>query len=128
MTLVGAMRVSSTGMTAERFRMNVIAENLANANAIGVGGQPFLRRSVYLRGDRDGVEVLAVRRDPSPPFKVYDPGNPYADADGMVAKSNVEPIREMVDLVGASRSYEANVAAFNSAKKMMQAAMQIGRV
>lgn len=128
MTLGASMRVSSSGMTAERFRMNVISENLANANAMGVGGQPFMRRSVYLTGNRDGVQVAGIKRDPTPPTKVYEPGNPYADANGFVAKSNVEPIREMVDLVGASRSYEANIAAFNSAKKMMQAALQIGKV
>lgn len=128
MTLNGAMRVSASGMTAERFRLDVISANIANANSTGVNGQaPYRARNVRLVGDESGVRIAGVVEDQREFRRVSDPGNPMADADGFVTYSNVEPIEQMVDMLGASRAYEANVAAFNSARSMVRAAFAIGR-
>lgn len=124
MTLSSAMRVSSTGMSAERFRMDVISANIANANSTGPNA--YQARSVELAGDTQGVRVLRTSVSQAPPRRVFEPGNPLAGPDGMVAYSNVNPVTEMVNMIGASRAYEANVAAFNSARAMLQSALTIG--
>lgn len=129
MTLGQSMRVSASGMAAERFRMDVISTNIANANSMKIGNQdPYRRRNVELHGDENGVRILRIIQDQSPLRQVYDPGNPYRDAKGFVYYSNVNPITEMVDMLSASRSYEANIAAFNSAKGMVRSALNIGKV
>lgn len=128
-TLLGAMRISSSGMSAERFRMDVISSNIANANSMGVNGaDPYRRREVELTGGDDGVQVTGIVEDQRPFTKVSDPGNPNADVDGFVTESNVQPIEEMINMMGASRAYEANIAAFNSAKGMIRNALNIGKV
>lgn len=128
-TLSAAMRASSSGLTAERFRMDVISSNIANANSTGVNGRdPYRRREVVLQGGEDGVRIMAIIQDRAP-FRIeHDPSHPNADADGNVRYSNVEPIGEMVNMLGASRAYEANIAAFNSAKGMIKSALTIGKV
>lgn len=124
-----AMRVSATGLHAERFRMNTISENIANANSVAPPGQPsYQRQVVELAGGADGVRVTRVTRDTSPDRAVYEPGNPFSDSKGFVHYSNVDPIKEMVNMLSAGRAYEANIAAFNSAKSMVRAALQIGKV
>jgi len=132
MSLSGAMRVAASGMTAERFRMDVISSNIANANSMQVKGgpEPYRRRDVVLEGDANGVKIVGVVQDPleTRPFKkTYDPGNPNA-VDGFVTYTNVEPVYEMVNMMSASRAYEANIAAFNSAKAMVRSALNIGKV
>jgi flagellar basal-body rod protein FlgC len=128
-TLSGAMRVSATGLTAERFRMDVISSNIANASSMKIGGKdPYRRRDVSLSGDANGVQILGIVEDQKPFRIANDPGNPNADAKGNVTYTNVEPIAEMVNMIGASRAYEANIAAFNSAKGMIRSALQIGKV
>jgi flagellar basal-body rod protein FlgC len=123
------MRVSATGLAAERFRMDVISANIANANSSRVNGkEPYRRRDVELVGDQNGVRIQRVVEDRSPFVAKFEPGNPNADAEGMVYYSNIEPVSEMVNMIGASRAYEANVAAFNSAKGMVKSALTIGRV
>lgn len=124
-----SMRISASGMVAERFRMDVISTNIANANSTKVGGQmPYQRRIVQLAAGPDGVRITGVIRDPRE-FRVeYDPGHPNADAQGRVLYSNVRPIEEMVDMIGASRAYEANIAAFNAARGMIRSALNIGKV
>ena len=131
MPISGAMRIAASGMTAERFRMDVISSNIANANSMQVKGgpEPYRRRDVVLQGDVNGVQIVGVVQEPieKRPFRqVYDPGNPNA-IDGYVNYTNVEPVFEMVNMMSASRAYEANVAAFNSAKSMMRSALNIGR-
>jgi flagellar basal-body rod protein FlgC len=128
-TLSGAMRMSASGLSAERFRMDVISSNIANANSTGVNGRdPYRRREVVLQGANEGVRIVAVTPDRSP-FRVeHDPSHPNADAQGNVRYSNVEPITEMVNMLAASRAYEANIAAFNSAKGMIKSALTIGKV
>ncbi len=128
-TLGKAMRVSASGLAAERFRMDVISSNIANANSMRANGKdPYRRREVVLEGNADGVRITRIVDDPSNFREVSDPGNPNADARGIVTYSNVEPILEMVDMLGASRSYEANIAAFNSARGMIRSALNIGKL
>lgn len=128
-TLTNAMRISASGLNAERFRMDVISSNIANAGSMKVGAQdPYRRRSVEIVGDIEGVKIARVIED-ARPFRIkYDPSNPNADKEGNVTYSNIEPINEMVDMIGASRAYEANIAAFNSAKGMIRNALNIGKV
>ncbi len=129
MTLNQIMRLSSTGMVAERARMDVVSANIANANSIRTPNQDaYHRQEVVLQGGENGVQVQKIVQDPSPLRVVNEPGNPYADANGNVFYSNVDPVSEMVNLMSASRAYEANVAAFNSAKGMLKAAMTIGKI
>jgi flagellar basal-body rod protein FlgC len=124
-----AMRVSSTGMAAERFRMDVISVNIANANSMKTGAQdPYRRHVVRLEGNENGVQVSGIDVDQSPLQASYEPGSPFADKDGNVYKTNIEPIQEMVDMMSASRAYEANIAAFNTAKSMVKSALSIGKV
>lgn len=127
-TIGGAMRVSSTGMSAERYRMDVISTNIANANSSArPGEEPFRARLVMLGGNERGVRVLSTAASAAPFRREFEPGHPNADAEGYVRYTNIDPIREMIDMMGASRAYEANVAAFNSAREMMRAALTIGR-
>ena len=129
MTINNAMNISTSGLSAERFRMDVIADNIANANSTQVGTQePYRRKDVVLTGSDNGVQVAGVQDDQQPFSQKYDPGNPYADANGYVKATNVQPINEMVDMMSASRAYEANVAAFNTEKGMVRAALSIGKV
>jgi len=128
MNLNSAMNISSTGLAAERFRMDIISGNIANANSVSANGKGAYRRhNVVLTGGPDGVEVTQVVTDPSPLRKEHDPSNPNHDANGDVYFSNVNPITEMVDMLGASRAYEANVEAFNTAKGMAKEALNIGK-
>jgi flagellar basal-body rod protein FlgC len=128
-TILSAMRSAASGMFAERFRMDVTAANIANAQSVKVGDQdPYRRRFVVLETGPEGVRVRSVEEDEGPLRKVAEPGNPLADSEGFVYYSNVDPILEMVNMITASRAYEANVAAFNSAKGMVRAALNIGKV
>ncbi len=123
------LRTSASGMSVERFRMDVVSGNIANANSMKVGGQdPYRRRDVVIAGGPDGVRIVQIEEDQTPFRVVKDPSNQYADQEGNVTYSNVDPIKEMVNMISAGRSYEANVAAFNSAKTMIKSALNIGRV
>lgn len=157
------MQTSASGMTAERLRMDVIANNIANVNTTrDASGAPNpYRRQMVVLGNRPsfaaamaqaqaglpasatdgqamaaddaygqvgrGVRVLQVVEDQRP-FKLkYDPTHPDADANGWVRLPNVDTVTEMVDLISASRAYEANVTAMNAFKSMVQSALQIGK-
>ncbi len=133
------MTVSATGMSAQRLRLDVISTNIANAETTRTErGEPYRRKipvfSEYLRRTVDGkVESLGVRvvrivEDQTPFRLVYDPTHPDANEDGYVQMPNVNVLREMVDLMDAQRAYEANVAAFNVTKSIVNSALQIGRV
>lgn len=128
--LGNSLRIASSGMAAERFRMDVISSNIANANSMKMkgGADPYRRRDVVLETVGEGVKVAKVTEDMRPFKLVKDPGNPNANADGNVVYSNVEPVFEMVNMLSASRAYEANVAAFNSTKSMLRSALNIGKV
>jgi flagellar basal-body rod protein FlgC len=132
--LFGQLDISASGMAADRLRMQVIAENLANANSTkGADGEPYRRKSVSLQEAPSfetvlgGVEVKGITEDPSPGRRVYDPANPDADQQGYVTLPNVDSVTEMVDLITASRGYDANVQALNAAKQMFQKALDILR-
>ncbi len=131
-----AMEVSASGLSVERTRMNVAASNLANASTTrAAGGGPYQRRDVVVQsapvgGAAPGVSgavVSQVRPDASPPRLEYDPGHPDADADGYVAYPNINPVEEMVDMITASRAYEAGVTALGTAVSMAERALGIGR-
>ena len=145
--LFSTLGISGSGMTAERLRMDVIAENLANANTTRTeAGGPYRRKEVVLEAKGDGssfadvldgvggggnggsgVQVAGVADDPSAPRRVYEPGHPDADAQGFVTFPNVNPVTEMVDLITASRGYEADVQAMNTSKQMFSKALDILR-
>ena len=152
MSLFGSLDVSASGLSAERMRMDVTAENLANAQTTrGPNGGPYRRKEVVLQtaagdgfgaalasaagsvpGARSsqtpgGVQVTGIVEDGSAPKMVYDPGHPDANAQGYVAMPNVNPVSEMVDLISASRSYEANVTAMQTAKTMFSKTFDILR-
>lgn len=128
MNLNSALRISSSGLAAERFRMDVISGNIANSNSVSTKDKEAYRRhTVELIGTPDGVKIGKVNVDGSELREEVDPNNPNADKNGIVRYSNVNPITEMVDMLGASRAYEANIAAFNSAKGMIKSALNIGR-
>lgn len=124
MGLFDALHIAASGMTAERLRMDVIAENLANASTTRTpDGGPYRRKEVVLeeRGSFTdvlaGVRAAAIVEDPSPPRRVYDPGHPDADAQGYVTLPNVNTVTEMVDLITASRGYEADLQVMTAAKQ-----------
>lgn len=139
MGLFDGLEISASGLTAERLRMDVTAENLANAQTTrGADGQPYRRKEVILQergggfGGRleaamGGVEVAGVAQDQTPLKRVYDPGHPDADADGYVSMPNVDTVSEMVDLITAQRAYEANVTAMQAAKQMFAKTLELLR-
>ncbi|MBT9139436.1 MAG: Flagellar basal-body rod protein FlgC [Dehalococcoidia bacterium] len=135
MQIFKAMQISSSGLTAERFRLDLIANNIANAHSTRTEqGGPYRRRSAVFaekmdaaRRNLQGVRVMAVSEDQTPPRLVYEPGHPDADAAGYVAYPNVNVIQEMVDMITATRAYEANVTALNATKSMFLKALEIGR-
>jgi flagellar basal-body rod protein FlgC len=136
-----AMEVSASGLSAERTRMNVAASNLANAQTTqGAGGGPYKRKDVTLQSvDVPGVQgtpfaqavkgvaVSQISQDTAPPRLEYDPGHPQANAQGYVAYPNVNPVEEMVDMITASRAYEAGITSMTTAVNMAERALGIGR-
>jgi len=117
-------------MAAERLRLDTISSNLANINTTRTPeGGPYRRLMTVVEAALDGrgVRVARIVQDESPPLLVHNPGHPDADADGNVAMPNVNPVLEMVDMISATRAYEANVAAFNAAKAMAAKALEIGK-
>ncbi len=129
MSAFDALHTAASGLTAQRFRMDVISSNLANVNTTRTqAGEPFRRQLAVFQsrtGPIPGVQVLGVRKDPAPFFRYYDPSNPDSDGNGYVQMPNINPILEMTDLISASRSYEANVTAIGAIKGMYQKALEI---
>ena len=128
-SLANALQYSTSGLAAERFRMDTISSNIASANTVSRSEKDaYHRRSVVLNATENGVQIASVVEDRERPCLLkYDKSNPMANADGFVTMSNVDPTMEMVDMIGASRAYEANIAAFNTVKGMMASALQIGK-
>jgi flagellar basal-body rod protein FlgC len=142
MNLFRNFDICATALTAERLRMDIISNNIANANTTRTKeGGPYQRqRPVFARvletvtddggapvQKMAGVKVVGIESDKRPPRMVYDPSHPDANDQGYVAYPDINVVTEMVDLIGASRSYEANVTAFNAAKDMFRAALEMGR-
>lgn len=118
------LEVSLTGMLVQRVRMDIASSNLANANSTDENGKPYRRKVPIFEAVLDSsgdvpvyrVKVKKIVEDPSPYRLRYDPSSPLADKNGYVKLPNVDPIREMVDMMSAMRSYEANLTAFNTYK------------
>ena len=146
MGLFQSFDIAASGMTAQRFRMDTIAENIANVNTTRTSdGKPYRRKIVtfqekklnpvsfedtlsYWRSFKgNGVRVSSVSEDTETDFTmVYDPSHPDADANGYVSYPNVNTVTEMTNLIDSSRSYEANITAFNAVKAMAQSGINVG--
>jgi flagellar basal-body rod protein FlgC len=136
-----AMEVAASGLSAERSRMNVVAGNLANARTTRTAeGGPYKRLDPVFTAKPvnpnsfdpvmkriETVEMSEVRADPTPGALVYEPGHPDANADGYVEYPNVNVVTEMVNMMTASRAYEAGVTSIESLKAMARAALRIGK-
>lgn len=146
MALFQAFNISASGMTAERFRMDTIAENIANVNTTRTeDGTPYRRKivtfaektvtpftnyyeSARARAVGNGVKVSKVTEDYETDFIMeYDPANPDADENGYVAYPNVSTVTEMTNLIDTTRAYEANTTAFEASKSMAQSGLSIGK-
>ncbi len=142
MSLMTAIEVGASGLTAQRQRLEILMGNLANANTSKPAGtEPFMRKDVLFQATNpetsfgtalddavQGVEISGVVTDRSePPRKQYDPSNPHADKDGNVFYPNIHPLTEMINILSATRSYEANLQAVNMAKEMQQKTLEILR-
>lgn len=151
MSLFQGINTSASALTANRLRMDTIASNIANAettraNFVNGVWQPYRRKMVELspksgesfenllqaavgnvtgKKDSQGVRVTAIKEDETPFKLVYDPSHPDADKEGYVLMPNVDVMKEMVDMISASRSYEANITALNATKNMMMKALEI---
>jgi flagellar basal-body rod protein FlgC len=154
MGLFDAINASGSGLTAERMRMDVTSENLANAETTkAANGQPYRRKEVVLQeaggeggqtsfasvlsgiqggratgaGVTNGVTVSGIVEDQSALKRIYDPGHPDADKNGYVTMPNVNTVTEMTDLISSSRAYEANVTAMQTAKTMFTKTLDLLR-
>jgi len=146
------MGISASGLTAQRLRMDIIAENIANVNTTRTAdGGPYKRKTVLFEEMRDndpfslvfegifgagnrvpapqgmGVRVTGIAEDDSPGNLIYDPTHPDADELGYVRMPNINIVEEMVNMIAASRSYEANITAMSTARTMTQRTLEIGQ-
>lgn len=151
MSIFHSFNVSASGLTAQRMRMDIVSSNIANAETtratINENGEyePY-RRKIAVFGEKDksfshmlqnaitnekkvggGVRVSQIAEDESPFKLVYQPNHPDANEEGYVQLPNVDPLKEMVDLMSATRSYEANVTSINASKSMLMKALEIGK-
>jgi flagellar basal-body rod protein FlgC len=151
MSIFNAFNASASALTANRLRMDVISSNMANANTtratVNENGEiePYRRKMVQIEptdksfqtfldkaqnkssNPSTGVKVTRIVEDEEPFKLVYDPTHPDANEEGYVLMPNVDPLKEMVDLMSATRSYEANITALNASKSMLMKALEIGK-
>lgn len=129
MDVFKSIDIAATALTAERLRMDVIANNIANANTTRTEkGGPYRRqRVIFEEREMGGVRVIKIEEDPSPLRIVYDPHHPDADKEGYVRFPNVNILHEMVDMITCTRAYEANCATVRCGRDMFNAALRIGR-
>ncbi len=147
MGLFQSLRISASGLSAQRMRMDVVANNVANLNSTrGVDGEPYRRQSVTFReqaggssfsdmlglarGGTDapaGVQVASIHSDTAAPRKVHNPAHPDADENGDIFLPNIDMVTEMTDLVSANRAYQASVTVLNATKALAQSAISLGR-
>jgi flagellar basal-body rod protein FlgC len=150
MSFFDAISIAASGLTAERTRMDVTSENLANADTTqGANGQPYQEQQVVLQqvggnsfssvlsgamggigasasgATAGGVQVAGIVNSSTPDQSVYDPGNPSANTQGYVKMPNVNPVNEMVDMIDESRSYESDVTAMSTAKEMYEKTLDL---
>lgn len=137
--------ISASGLTAQRLRMDIISNNIANINTTRTPeGGPYKKQMPIFesrlkelmldmpvprdnQGLGEGVRVAAIVNDSAPPLMVFDPKHPDANADGYVAMPNINVVAEMVDMISATRAYEANLMALNASKNMFNKALEIAR-
>ncbi len=152
MSLMGSLNVSASGMSAQRTRMDIISQNIANVNTTrDENGEVYRRQTVVFAEKNDsnfdsilrsmqtgisrrpdplgdGVKIAGIAEDHVTPMKmVYDPAHPDADADGYVTLPNINTVTEMTNLIDATRSFEANVTAFNATKNMALKCLEVGK-
>ena len=146
LAFLSSLDISASALTAERFRMDVISENMANSSTTRTeNGGSYRRKLVVLQTQGEdqsrfrrifqnqlqqvgqGGQVAQVAEDPSDLTPVYDPTHPDANADGYVMMPNVDPVKETVDMMAATRAYEANLTMFNAVKNMAVKALEMGR-
>ncbi|HTY61004.1 MAG TPA: flagellar basal body rod protein FlgC [Acidobacteriota bacterium] len=141
MSLMTAIEVGASGLTAQRRRLEVLVSNLVNANTTQPAGkEPYRRKDVLFTSANpemsfgaalddavQGVEISNIVTDNSDPVKRFEPNHPHADKDGYVSYPNVNAMEEMVNVMSATRSYEANLQAVNMAKEMQQKTLEILR-
>ncbi|MFD0049304.1 flagellar basal body rod protein FlgC [Actinomycetes bacterium NPDC127524] len=151
MGMFQSLNTTASALTGQRLRMDIISSNMANAdtsraNFVNGKWEPYRRKMAVIQpketqfssflnaaagrngqGAGGGMEVTKIAEDQTPFKLVYDPENPDANANGYVEMPNVDPLREMTDLISATRSYEANVTVFNASKGMLMKALEIGK-
>jgi len=145
MDFLSSLNISGSGLTAQKLRMDVISQNIANAEVTRTeDGTPYRRKMVVLSSidggssfrdalnkatkvKTSGVQVQSVVEDQAPLVPVYNPSHPDANEEGYIMLPNVNTAQEMIDMLGASRAYEANITAFNATKSMALKALEIGR-
>ena len=145
MGMFDSIDISASALTAEKTRMDIINKNMANANTTrATGGMPYRRQMVVYQENKStpfsayldkqsnkfngkGVVISEIVEDDTPFRLIYEPGHPDADENGYVKLPNVEVVKEMVDMIDAQRTYEANITAMNSTKSMLLKALDIGR-
>ena len=134
MSMFSIFAISGSAVSAQSKRLNVVASNLANADAVaGPDGQAYKARQVVFQTQAQGPEggpgvaVREIRESEAPGRKVHDPSHPQADAEGYVTHSNVNPVEEMVNMMSASRSYQNNVEVMNTAKTLLLKTLQMGQ-
>ncbi len=151
MSIFNALEISASGMTAQRLRMDLISQNIANVNTTrDENGQPYRRQTLVFAESRadsfgsilsqassvrknseyngSGVKVTSIVEDHVTAMKeVYDPSHPDADENGYVTYPNVNTVTEMTNMIDASRSYEANITAFNATKNMLLKGLEVGK-
>lgn len=147
MSMFNSINISTSALNAEKTRIDIISKNMANVNTTrSTGGMPYRRQMVVFEDnkpnsfenhlskyksknkiDNKGVKIRKIVEDDSPFKLVYEPGHPDADENGYLKMPNVDTVKEMVDLISAQRSYDANITAINSSKSMLMKALEIGR-
>ncbi|MUV39969.1 Flagellar basal-body rod protein FlgC [Lentibacillus sp. JNUCC-1] len=150
MSMFNALNSSASALTAQRLRMDVVSSNIANSDTTratvnengevvpyrrkmvtvapkGGGFQSFLNQAQNNTASSGGVKVTGIVEDESPFKMVYNPQHPDADDNGYVQMPNVDPLKEMVDMMSATRSYEANITSLNASKNMLMKALEIGK-
>ena len=139
MNLIAGIDVTSSALNAQRTRLDIIAQNIANAQTTRTpSGKPYQRQLISFETellkqageggtDLQGVQIASISPDPTPGQRVFDPQHPDADAQGIVTMPNVNLAYEMVDLITATRAYEANLAVAKNGREMAQRTLQIGQ-
>ena len=141
MSLFNSFTISASGLTAQRLRMDIISNNIANVNTTRtVEGGPYKRQMPVFAANQprfvlpsesknvgSGVKVVGIKKDTAPSKLIYHPEHPDANEDGYVEMPNINLLAEMIDMIDASRAYDANASALDTAKSMAMKALEIGR-